>query len=101
MDLWKTLGIVAGVALAGAAAYAVFKITRAYLRKKAIEEAQKQNLKATALLIKETLQSGDYGKVKVGLLDENYDEIGEDFTISAKGELEEDLEEGEVIELAA
>ena len=101
MDLFKVLGVVAGVALAGAAAYAVFKITREYLRKKAIEQAQKLNLDATALWIKEKLQSGDHGVVSCGLLDENLDQIGEDFTISAKGELEDDLEEGEVIELAA
>ena len=88
------------MALAGVAAYAVFKITKAYLKQKAIEEAQKRNLEAASMRIKRMWQTGDYSKVKSGLYDENDKWLG-DFTVSEKGELDDELEVGEVLELAA
>lgn len=103
MDLLKVLGVVAGVALAGAAVYAAVKITREYLRKKGREVAERRGVvdEAFCLKVEEKFQSGEYSNIRCGLYDENYEQIGHDFTISAKGELEDDIEEGEIIELAA
>ena len=99
MSLWKLLGIVAGVALAGAAVYAGVKLTQAYLRKKAIEEARRRQIAATQMIIKKKLQSGDHAVAKVGLLDDDMCEQAE-FNIEGES-FGSDIREGQILSLAA
>jgi len=89
---WKILGALAGVALAGAASYVVYKkITADAIKEKARQLGKSEAFKAM-------IKSKNTRRVKVGIFDRNENEIA-DFSMESEGGVSENLRVGQYLYL--